>query len=75
MMTDTDYLPQIKRVLAAFLIRHKAWRDPISVKAALRYVRVNYPECDLADKDLTDILAREMLRGGFSLHFEAHSAL
>lgn len=71
MMTASSYLPQIRRVLAGFLVRYKAYREPISVAAALRYVRVNYPECDLADMELTRIIASETLRGGFSLQLDS----
>ncbi|MCB1477082.1 MAG: hypothetical protein H6883_08185 [Rhodobiaceae bacterium] len=71
MMTASSYLPQIRRVLAGFLIRYKAYREPISVVAALRYVRVNYPECDLADIELSRIIAQETLRTGFILQFDS----
>jgi len=67
---SSNYYPQIRRILEGYLVRPRERNGHVIVTDAVRYVRLNYPECRLSEEELSRLVGQGVLAAGFAVEIE-----
>ncbi|MGE0583611.1 MAG: hypothetical protein AB7O39_00580 [Flavobacteriaceae bacterium] len=71
---SSPYYPQIRRILEGYLVRPRERDGRVMVTDAVRYVRLNYPECRLSEGELSRLVGQGVRAAGFAVEIEPGAA-